>query len=131
MKNFMITNKATASAVTSMGVVPLGNALHGYGRAIRLNNDAIVLNAPGYYKILVNLTMYPAATGNLTAQLYENGVPIAGTAQAAKVTAIGDAITLPIIWAVRRKCCDDAKSYTVVVDNAGEVDAITTITEGE
>lgn len=131
MKNFMITSNSGASIVTSDGVAPLGNALHGFGRAIRLNNNAIVLNSAGYYQFNINVVITPAATGTISAQLYEDGSPVAGAIGTDTITAIGDVATIPIIWAVRRKCCDDAKAYTIVINNAGTVNSVVTITEGE
>lgn len=58
----------------------------------------------GYYDFEATITIDPTAAGEITATLYNNGVPIPGAVSTATTADAGSIITLPVIGAVRNTC---------------------------
>lgn len=124
----LLANNNTATLVAANGIVPLGNAIHGYGKGIRLNGNSIQIYNSGYYKISANLSVSVTGTGTITAQLYKNGSPIPGALASATPGAAAAVVNLEIDWLVRRNCCGD-DIYTIVLSDSGTVNNVTTYVE--
>jgi len=128
MMDFILVNNTTANDVAANGIIPLGNAVHGCGKSIRLNGNGISVNACGCYRILVNADVRGAGAGLISAQLLENGMPIPGAIASSSVAA-NATVNLTIPWRVKKCCPCDSKVYTVQLSAAGTVTNITTTVE--
>ena len=109
------------TAVAAGGTVPFGSAVHGYGKAIRLNGNAISLYGTGYYLVNISLTALVTGATALTASLQSNGNTISGAEASAVPAAAGDAVNLSITWLIRKGCCAEPTTLTVVLDSAATV----------
>ena len=123
MRNMIYTNNSSASAVTANSAIPLGSAVHGYGKGIRLVNNGIEIRSCGYYEVEVSVTAtQTTATDTFTVQLYKDGVAIPG----ALASATGTVIDLTIPYVIRRGC-EPSSVYTVVSTLAGTINDVSVV----
>lgn len=87
------TRNTTSQAVVTGGVVDLGSTYRRYYKkndcgltTFALNGDAISIQQAGVYKITVSATFTAPAAGDITLQLYENGVAIPGALATETIT---------------------------------------------
>lgn len=127
MRNGLLTSNTSASVVTANGVIPLGNAIHGYGR-IRVDGNGITIGGGGYYKFIANVSASVTGTDALTVQLYENGVPVSGAVATALPNVAGATVNLTIPWMIKKGCYP--KTYSLVASDPITLVSVTTVTEG-
>lgn len=120
--SLIITNSNTSTAVTAGGIVPLGVAVHGCGKDIRLVGNGIALYGCGYYNIDVSISASVTGTGAMTAQLYADGVPVPGAIASETPGSSDPVVNLTIPWIYRKGCGCRATVLTVVLDSAGTVE---------
>lgn len=107
-----VTVNLTAQQPSS--VLPLGTTIRRFGRNIQLSGNGILLSGEGYYDVDASVTLTPAAAGNYTVSLFEDGVAVPGATQT--VTAVANAsITFNIPALVRLQCCDSSSTLTFVL----------------
>lgn len=115
------------SAVKQNENIPLGQVIRRFGQAINVNDDAIMLNAAGYYLINAMIDFESTAVGNITIQAYKDDVPIRDafitvTMSAANAYA---ATTIPFVVRVRGCCCDPV-GITFVLTSADPIEILNT-----
>ena len=120
----LLTSNTTESAVAAGGIVPLGAAVHGCGKDIRLVGNSVTLYGTGYYKVDVSISATVAGTGAMTAQLYADGVPIPGAKATETPGAADPVVNLTIPWIVKKNCPCNATVLTVGLDVAGNVNNV-------
>lgn len=76
--NLIMMITPTASSVVSGGVLPLSTIARRTGRVITNSGDSILLNCPGYYKVIATITFTAPAEGDATISLQKNGVDVPG-----------------------------------------------------
>lgn len=101
MNSLLLTN-STAQSIAAGAIVPLGSAVHGFGKDIVLNGNRINLNSAGHYDIEAVLSGVITTAGAVTLTLYE------GAVEAVKSTvttgANGESVAIPLIWNTFIKC---------------------------
>lgn len=87
------TRNTTSQDVVASGIVDLGSTYRRYCRknecgvsTFALNGDAISLQQSGVYKVTVSATFTAPVAGDVTLQLYENGVAIPGALATETIT---------------------------------------------
>ena len=116
-----------SSAIEQNKNIPLGQVIRGFGQAINVNSDAIMLNASGYYLINAMIDFESTAVGNVTIQAYKDDIPIKDafitvTMPAANAYA---ATTIPFVVRVRGCCCNPV-GITFVLTSADQIEILNT-----
>lgn len=88
---------------------------------IEANGNSIIINKPGYYRFLINLTFTAPATGNVTVSLLQNGTPVPGyTATTTVTTATTQVISMALTAPDVRVFCGSVPAvFTVLVSGVG------------
>ena len=107
------TANTTPQELLGSAQIPFGTIIRRFGRFANLDGFGITLCAPGYYKCDCSATLSPAATGNVSVQLYVNGDPDPG-AIATGYSASGNPITLSFPAIVRLKGCADSSATLAI-----------------
>lgn len=101
MNSLLLTN-STAQSIAAGGVVPLGSAVHGYGKDIILNGNRIRLNAAGHYDIEAVLSGIVTTAGTVTLTMYEGSAAVVNSS--VTTTANNNAVAIPLLWNTFIKC---------------------------
>lgn len=111
----MVVNTTAGTELAAGSTYPINQIVRRYGSDIESNGVGIVLKTPGYYKISGTITITAAAAGNLTIELFNNGVQMPGVIST-ETKAADQIDTLPIDAIVRVNCCGNPAVITVVID---------------
>ena len=125
MKNMLLTYMNTSTAVSAGGTVPLGSAVHGIGRGIRLNGNNILYTDCGLTKFIATVSMTVTGTDPVTLSILEDGVVVASTT--AKAQASGAAVSMTLPWVIRKKC--EEKNISMTVSAGGNITNVVTLSE--
>lgn len=98
------TVNANDQSITENGIIGLGTTSRRFGDCIVQNGNGISINGDGYYKIDAIVVLTPTAEGNVTIILTDNGTPIPGAIAIGSVSTVGNSVTLPITFVIRRGC---------------------------
>ena len=110
---YMINNGA--SSVLANGVIPLTTIARRRGKCIQNDSNSIILNAPGYYKVNVTVTLSAGAAGIASIALQKNGITIPGMTGATTITtATTENRQVVINGIVRVNCYEGAAALTLV-----------------
>ena len=109
------------------GAIPFGGVVRRFGKNIQMDGQNIVLMGSGYYDVVVSATLSPAATGDVSIQLYQDGVAVQGATASATVAAANDLVDLVIPCLVRNCGCDCNTVLSLVVDAAGTLENLGTV----
>lgn len=110
---YMINNGA--SSVLANGVIPLTTIARRRGKCIQNDSNSIILNAPGYYKVNVTVTLSADAAGIVSIALQKNGITIPGMTGATTITtATTENRQVVISGIVRVNCYEGAAALTLV-----------------
>jgi hypothetical protein len=107
------TANTTPQELLGNAQIPFGAIVRRFGRFANLDGFGITLCAPGYYKCDCSATLTPAASGNLSVQLYVNGEPYPG-AVATGYGTTGNPVNLAFPAIVRLKGCADSSATLAV-----------------
>lgn len=117
-----LTTPSTAT-VDANGVLPLTTIVRRRGSSVQQSNDSVVLGAPGYYHVTVNVTFTAPAAGDVTFELRQDNLPVSGgTATQTITTATTEVRSISFESIIRVPCY--AAPVTLSVVNTGV--AITT-----
>lgn len=123
MCNSLLLTNSTAQSIAAGGIVPLGSAVHGFGKDIILNGNRINLRAAGHYDIEAVFTGLATAATPITLTMYEGAVPV--TSVSVTPAAAGAAVTLPLIWNSFIRCnCNSTAIYFELSGAATEADFV-------
>lgn len=100
--NSMLLTSSSNNSIAAGGNVPLGTAVHGYGKDIVLNGERIDLRTSGHYDIEAVFTGIATAATAITLTMYEGSVAVA--ASTVTPAAAGAYVTIPLIWNTFVKC---------------------------
>ena len=112
----------TLTAQQPTATLPLGTINRRFGCNVQLSGNGILIEGGGYYDIDASVVLTPAAAGDYTVQLFDNGVAVPGATQT--VTAVAAAaIAFNIPALVRQQCCDSSSSLTLVLSTTATLPA--------
>lgn len=117
----ILVNNASSSAVLDGGIVPLGTAIHGSGRSIRLNGNSLNIVDNGYYRIIASCSVDVTAATAESLVLNVNGAAVSGAIATAVPAAAGDSVNLTLVWLIRKSCCCNPAAITFTLSGAGTV----------
>lgn len=123
MNPIILTNNSVATAVNAAGIIPLGSAIHGCGKAIRMSGNDIVIKEPGYYKVTANITADVTAATALKASMMVDGEEVVSSS--ATPAAAGRTVNITLIWILRKCCPCGINNVTFVLDSAANVTEFT------
>ena len=128
-------NSAICTANTSRPVlaadaqIPFGGIVRRFGRNVQLEGNSVVLCGSGYYDVEVSIVLSPTAAGDISVQLYQDGMAIPGAYSAGSATAAEDFVPLSISTLVRN-CGRDCNSVIyIVVDGAATLENLSVVVE--
>ena len=105
----------TLASILADGIIPLSTIARRRSYAIQQSNDSILLNAPGYYKVSLNITFTAPEAGDVTVELRQDGVAVPGaTATETITTATTEVRTISFDAIVRVPCCSAPSTLTFV-----------------
>ena len=113
--SLIMVGSTTSSDVLENGVVPMNTILRRRGKVLTSNNDNILLNMPGYYKLNASVTFTSTETGVATIVVQKNNITIPGlTASTSVATATTEVSTLNVSGIVRVNCGEGLASISLV-----------------
>lgn len=114
------TVNSNATELAAGSIIPFGAVIRRFGGSLDLTGGSLRLMNSGYYDVDVNVIVDGAATGDITIQLYKDGVAVPGAIATSTVTAAGDTANLNIHAIVRKacKCGDPSDLYLMLVQEA-------------
>ncbi len=113
--SLIMVGSTTSSDVLENGVVPMNTILRRRGKVLTSNNDNILLNMPGYYKLNASVTFTSTETGVATIVVQKNNITIPGlTASTSVETATTEVSTLNVSGIVRVNCGEGLASISLV-----------------
>ena len=111
----IMVGTTNSSSVLENGVVPINSILRRRGKVLTSNNDSILLNMPGYYKLNASVTFTSSETGVATIVVQKNNITIPSlTASTSVATATTEVSTLNVSGIVRVTCGDGLVSISLV-----------------
>ena len=130
-KALLQTVNSNDQDITENGVIGLGTTSRRYGNCIMQNGNGISIGSEGYYSIDAIVVLTPTAEGNATIVLTDNGTPIPGAIATSSVSTVGNTVTLPIKFTIRRGCnCINTDVISCVLsENSATINNIVTNVE--
>lgn len=116
---YMIT--PTTSSVPEGSVLPLSTIARRTGRILKNNSDSIILGAPGYYAVTVNVTFTAPATGDVTLNVQKSSVNIPGLTASCTVGTAGSEIHTLTISGIIRTMPFECASVLSIVNTGVEI----------
>lgn len=86
----------TSQAIVENGTINLGSVVARFGPNLSMSNGALNIVGAGYYGIAVSATILPSAEGQVTMELYQNGVSIKGASATINATSTTVPVTLTL-----------------------------------
>ena len=113
--SLLMMTTTTSNSILSNGTIPLNTITRRRSNTITSNNNSILLNRVGYYKVNASVTFNSTATGVATIKAQKNGVDLTGmTASTTITTATTEFRTLNISGIVRVTCGEGFGTLTLV-----------------
>lgn len=126
-----LTN-TTSTALIANQVIPL-NAVLDTNNSLNFSNNTIKINKAGYYDVTGNFVITATAAGNISVELFANGVVIPEAISTVTAAAAGDIVTIPlhdIIRVIRSSNVSNTAELTFVVTTACTLtSAVATVVE--
>lgn len=116
MSNALLLTNSTAQSIAAGGIVPLGSAVHGFGKDIMLNGDRINLTCAGHYDVEAVLTGIVTTAGTVTLTMFEGANAV--TNATVTTAANNSAVAIPLIWNTFIKCGCNATNIHFEVTGA-------------
>lgn len=123
------TNQQITTQDDQFVQVPFGSVIRRFGRALALDGGNIICFGSGYFDVDITMTVSPTAIGDITAQLYQDGVPVPGAFATAAVTAANTPVPLPISALVRNCGCNCNSTLSVKVNASCVVNNLPCVVE--
>lgn len=110
-----VINNGTTSVLEN-GIIPLTTIARRRCRSIQSDNDSIILNALGYYKVNATITFTAPVIGDATVELRKNGETVQGLIGSTTVETATTGIEQIIINGIVRVGCNDGASTLTLVN---------------
>lgn len=105
-----------ATAVLANGIIPLRTIARRRCRCIQSDNDSIILNAPGYYKVNATVTFNAPVAGAISIALQKNGVTVPGFVGATTITTVNTENRQIVLNGVVRVGCNEGAAVLTLVN---------------
>lgn len=116
-----LANSNAQPYVVTGTTVNFGSVVRKYGCNAYVSGGNPVVDGIGYYAITANLNFTGTSSGNVTVQLYKDGVAIPGAVGIVTVASgIAESVTIPAI--IRQHCCCESTITAVISGTTGSVD---------
>lgn len=122
------TNTTITATTTTPAQIPFGSIIRRFGKYVNLEGGSIFCCDSGYFKVNCSITITPAEAGIITAQIYQDGIPIPGAFASATATADGT-INLSIDTLIRNCGCNCNSVITLTIDADSVINNISTVIE--
>lgn len=109
--------------------IPFGSVIRRFGKAVQLDGGSILCCGSGYYDVDIDANLVPTAEGEISIQLFQDGVAVPGTLKTITAAAAGDYILVPVDTLVRNCGCDCNSALTLGVNAACTVASLTATVE--
>lgn len=122
------TTPATLTLTTAQptATLSLGTVIRRFGCNVQLSGNGILVEGAGYYDVDASITATPAAAGNYTVTLYQDGVAVPGATQTVTAAAAASiAFNIPAL--VRLQCCNSSATLTLVLSTTAALPATVTV----
>ena len=118
-KSALYAVNSTSQLNAANAQVPFGSVVRRYGNNCQLDGGSIIVSGRGYYDVDISLSTAPTTEGEITAQLYKDGVAVPGALATATAAAAGDVVNLKITCLVRNcgQCCDGTLALFVTASH--------------
>ena len=118
-KSALYAVNSTSQLNAANAQVPFGSVVRRYGNNCQLDGGSIIVSGSGYYDVDISLSTAPTTEGEITAQLYKDGVAVPGATATATAAAAGDVVNLKITCLVRNcgQCCDGTLALFVTASH--------------
>ena len=118
-KSALYAVNSTSQLNAANAQVPFGSVVRRYGNNCQLDGGSIIVRGSGYYDVDISLSTAPTTEGEITAQLYKDGVAVPGATATATAAAAGDVVNLKITCLVRNcgQCCDGTLALFVTASH--------------
>ena len=118
-KSALYAVNSTSQLNAANAQVPFGSVVRRYGNNCKLDGGSIIVSGRGYYDVDISLSTAPTTEGEITAQLYKDGVAVPGATATATAAAAGDVVNLKITCLVRNcgQCCDGTLALFVTASH--------------
>lgn len=119
----------TKQTIGSAGQIPFGSIVRRFGKNVqKLDGGSIVLCGSGYYDVEIQANLAPTVAGDISIQLYQDGVPVPGAVVIGTVANANDYVSLGISCLVRN-CAQNCNSsvLTLVTDAEAVVENLATV----
>lgn len=126
-KSAIYTTNSTPASISLTTAQPtatlsLGTVTRRFGCNTQLSGNGILLEGEGYYDVSVNVGITPAAAGDYTITLYQDGIAIPSAHQT--ITAAADAaIAFSFPALARLQCRDSSATLTLVLSTTATLPA--------
>ena len=116
MASVLYVANTTTQVVTADSVINPGVIIRRTAQSqANLNGTGITLTGSGYFVVDVNVTFTAPVAGDITVQLYKDGVAVPGaTATESIATAATEVKSMSFSVEVRNTCCDNYSTLTLV-----------------
>lgn len=118
------TTPATLTLTTAQPIatLSLGTVIRRFGQNVQLSGNGILVGGAGYYDVDASVTLTPAAAGEYTVTLYQDGAAVPGATQTVTAAAAA-AIAFNIPALVRLQCCNSSATLTLVLSTTAALPA--------
>lgn len=115
-KSAIYTANTTIQDIADGGMLNPGTVVRRFGCNCFLSGNTINISGTGYYDVDVSLTLSGTTEGEVTLNVYKDGVEIPGAEASTTIAAAGDLTNLSISCLVREYCpCADSSSNLTFV----------------
>ena len=122
-------NSTPQNYIANGTVINFGSIVRRYGQNLELSGGNVIVQGAGYYSVDINIG-FTSAAGDVTVQVYKDGVAIQGAM--AIVTAAATTSYSLTIPALIRETCDCESTITVVISGtAGTINNAAIVVEKE
>ena len=121
------SNVEVAAPENGFAIIPFGNVIRRKNKGLMLEGGSLV-GGPGYFILDGDLEYLPAAIGEVSVQLYQDGVPIPGTLKTAYAAAASNPIHIPVFGMARLiGPCENRTVFTIGVNAGGTISNLSVI----
>lgn len=121
MASVLYVANTNSQAVATGGILSLGQVVHRSCQSqTTLNGNAITIGGTGYFEVNVSATFNVPVAGDVTLQLYKDGVPVVGaTATETIITPTTVVSNISFTAEVLKTCCQQCSNLTIVNTGVG------------
>lgn len=118
---------ASRPDISANAQIPFGGVVRRFGKNVVAESGNIVLRGEGYYDVDISISVSSATAGDVSAQLYQDGIALPGATATDTIAAADDFANLKIPYLVRNCGCNCNTVLSVSIDSAVTLDNMVTV----